>query len=206
MGVITACREQGIIAYAERHKSLEDPRIVVHQVKENAVVAVLSCHGELGIIALALCRHSQRLVAIGDIPDHNILLWDWRKKCKLSSISAKMSRAVNVSFDPANTNLFASTGTTLQLWEIEENDEVVSCYVGDLHKEDRDIVHHCWGAEGTLFLASDGGEILHVSARTGGRVGGRSWARVADCGIVSLAVTMKHLLVCCVDGQVSELV
>eukprot|EP00960_Hanusia_phi_P063436 765488-Hanusia_phi.AAC.4 len=201
VGVITGCREQGVIAYAERHKSLTDPRIFVHHVKENRVSAILSCQGELGICALALCREAQRLVAIGDIPDHNILLWDLQRKLKLSSISARMSRALNVSFDPTNMNMFASTGTSLQLWEIEENGEVVSSYVGDLHKEDRDIVYHCWAMQGTLFLASDGGEVLHISARTGGRVGGRSWLRVAECGITSLAVTLQHLVVCCTDGQ-----
>ena len=57
---------------------------LVCSTQTKALVASIVCEGELGIVALEICRSLPRIVILGDIPNHNIMLWDWSTKVRAS--------------------------------------------------------------------------------------------------------------------------
>ena len=77
IGAVAACPHRRVILYAERQKELQDPRVFVYDVERDEVVQVLQCEGELGIVAIALCRDEPWAAVLGDAPEHAVMLWDW---------------------------------------------------------------------------------------------------------------------------------
>ena len=200
VGALNAAPAHGVIAYGERLKTLQDPRVFVYSVGEGTVTATLSCKDELGIVALALCNDpAQRLlVTLGEIPNHNITVWDWGAASMLARVSAQGSRARSVSFDPLDCTTIASVGSKLELWTLSTEEsgkrELHADPPTNIDKEERELTAHCWAPGKTLFLGSDSGEICHVNARTGCKVYGSSWTKVSANGIGALALSSKHVL------------
>lgn len=200
VGALDAAPAHGVIAYGERLKTLQDPRVFIYSVGQGTVSATLSCEGELGIIALALCNDPEQrlLVTLGEIPDHNITVWDWGVGSMLARVSAQGSRARSVSFDPLDCTTIASVGSKLELWTLSTEEsgkrELHADPPTNIDKEERELTAHCWAPGKTLFLGSDSGEICHVNARTGCKVYGSTWTKVSASGIGALALSSKHVL------------
>ena len=197
VGALDASPAHGVVAYAERQRSLQDPRIFICAVETRTVSRTLSCAGELGIVALAFCRDAAhaRLVALGEIPTNNITVWDWGRGRILASVSSQGSMARSVSFDPQDCNLIASIGTDLELWTLTPDGELLADPATVIDKGERELTAHCWAPGKSLFLATDSGEICHVNARTGCKVYGTGWVKVSDGPIGALALSSRHVLV-----------
>jgi len=199
IGALDASPGHGIVAYGERQRSVKDPRIFVYSADEQAMKSTMSCEGELGIVALALCKDPRqtRLVALGEIPEHCITVWDWGLGSLLAKVSAQGSRARSVSFDPLDSNMIASMGSKLELWTLTEESGAARLHaypVINIDKEERAFTAHCWAPNKTLFVASDSGEICHVNARTGCKMYGTGWTKVSSGPIGALALSSKHVL------------
>jgi WD40 repeat protein len=200
VGALDAAPAHGVIAYGERLKTLQDPRVFIYSVGQGTVRATLLCEGELGIVALALCNDPEQrlLVTLGEIPDHNITVWDWGVGSMLARVSAQGSRARSVSFDPLDCTTIASVGSKLELWTLSTEEsgkrELHAEPPTNIDKEERELTAHCWAPGKTLFLGSDSGEICHVNARTGCKVYGSTWTKVSASGIGALALSSKHVL------------
>jgi len=208
IGAVAACPHRRVILYAERQKELQDPRVFVYDVERDEVVQVLQCEGELGIVAIALCRDEPWAAVLGDAPEHAVMLWDWADGTLLARASARSSRATMVSFDPMNANAIASVGTKLELWELVSSEAgevfLLADPVVNLEQDDRDFTAHCWAPGHALFLGSDTGEVLHVNARAGKKMPGAGWVAVFDdAPIGALALTPKHLVVGGASGNVA---
>ena len=207
IGALDASPAHGIVAYGERQRTLKDPRVFIYNANSKVGIKTLSCEGELGIVALALCRDPKisRLVVLGEIPGHNISVWDWKSGFMLAKVSAQGSRARSVSFDPLDCNMIASVGSKLELWTLssENNGEtqIVADPATNIDKEERELTAHCWAPGKTLFLASDSGEICHINARTGCKVYGTGWTQVSIGPIGALALSSKHVLVGAAHGS-----
>ena len=164
VGAIDASSAHGIVAYAERQRTVKEPRIFVCNASDFSVRTTVPCEGELGIIALAVCNDPKqtRLVSLGEIPDHNITVWDWSSGGMMAKVSAQGSRARSVSFDPLDCNAIASVGSKLELWALSKDEsgdmQLLAEPATNIDKEDRELTAHCWAPDKTLFLASDSGK------------------------------------------------
>ena len=67
---------------------------------------------------MEVCRDIPRAAILCDIPDHNIILWDWSTNAILATASARHSRATSLSFNPLNSNVLCSVGSKCELWEL----------------------------------------------------------------------------------------
>ena len=118
VGALATSITQKVIVYAERRRMLNDPSVFVYHLEMNTIVATLACEGELGIAFIDVCRDEPRAVILGDIPDHNIILWDWSRNTVLATASARHSRAAAVTFNPLNPRALCSCGSKVELWEL----------------------------------------------------------------------------------------
>lgn len=98
---VSASIRMGVLAYAERRKTVHDPRVFVTSLggkvggqERGTLIASLACSDELGIVCLDIARDQPRLCILSDVPDHTIIVWDWVKDQILATASARASRAV----------------------------------------------------------------------------------------------------------------
>jgi hypothetical protein len=157
VSAVAASTAYGVVAYAERRKTIQAPRVFVVRLEDNQVVATLPCESELGIKALDIAREKSRLVILSDVPEHTIMVWDWVEGRVLSSASARASRAISVSWNPLNSNVLVSSGSKLELWELSSSDSgdedfLMADPVVALENDDREFTAHCWGRRNTQLL------------------------------------------------------
>jgi hypothetical protein len=118
VGPLATSISQKVIVYGERRRMLSDPSVFVFNTEVNTTIASLPCEGEIGIVAIDVCRDDPRAVILCDIPDHNIILWDWARNAILATASARHSRAAAVSFNPLSPAALCSCGSKVELWEL----------------------------------------------------------------------------------------
>jgi hypothetical protein len=158
VSTVTASTIWGVVAYAERRKTIQAPRVFVVTLEDSQLVATLPCESELGIRALDIARDKTRIVILSDVPDHTIMVWDWVEGKVLASASARASRAISVSWNPMNSNVLVSSGSKLEFWELSSSDSgdedfLMADPVVTLEHDDREFTSHCWGMYETVMHA-----------------------------------------------------
>ncbi|CAD5121750.1 DgyrCDS10227 [Dimorphilus gyrociliatus] len=68
---------------------------------------------------------SSFLVSISGVPDFQMVLWNYQKSEKLSSVDFGTSRPTNLSFDPTNwRRMVTTTEKNIKMWTVEQCDSV----------------------------------------------------------------------------------
>eukprot|EP00002_Diphylleia_rotans_P030276 TRINITY_DN620_c0_g1_i6.p1 TRINITY_DN620_c0_g1~~TRINITY_DN620_c0_g1_i6.p1 ORF type:complete len:1590 (-),score=396.80 TRINITY_DN620_c0_g1_i6:241-5010(-) len=160
-------RKAGLVAVAEKGNN---PRIFIYEYPEGNISTTLSGGTELDYLAMNFSRDGTRLVTIGALPDHSMILWDWEKQRQLLKIHLGEMRYDLVTFNPRNPlEICASGPEGATCWIIDKCYESytaktidVPLAAGKAENGEPLVVRvpsHCWTFDGKVIFGTNLGEI-----------------------------------------------